>query len=196
VFLHSWPLMTAYFTLLSPAVLVDAAEVKRLARHGCLDIHRVDWPFCALATDGFRMLCRYEANDAESIRLVLRQQGYSGARVLPVKPWPAGPERKDCLGPCVVVEWACEPPDAAAAHTLPERLLETLTRSGAAFEIYPHPDGTSGICVVGGDEAEHVTARIAQTGVTVNSTWRASAMDPRPESLFENTVAQAAPGPP
>lgn len=142
------------------------------------------------------MLCRYEANDAESIRLVLRQQGYSGARVLPVKPWPAGPERKDCLGPCVVVEWACELPDAVAAHTLPERLLETLTRSGADFEIYPHPDGTSGICVVGGDEADRVTARIEQSGATVNSAWRATAMDPRPERLFENTVAQAAPGPP
>jgi cyclohexanone monooxygenase len=188
--------MADYLTFLAPAPAIDSVEVKRLARHGCLDIHRVDWPFCALAEDGHRMLCLYVAHDAESIRLVLRQQGFSGASVFPVQAREGGPGSTRCLGDCVVVEWACGPADAGDVHAVAGRLEAALKRAGAPCEIFLHPDGTTGNCVVSGDDAERVTACVEGADVRVSRAWRATAIDPRPERLFGSTVAQPVAAPP
>ncbi|HEX7081596.1 MAG TPA: hypothetical protein VF329_11330 [Gammaproteobacteria bacterium] len=40
---------------------------------GCFDLHRVTWKQSFLSADGGRMLCWYEAPDAESARIALRQ---------------------------------------------------------------------------------------------------------------------------
>lgn len=40
---------------------------------GCFDLHRVSWKQSFLSADGGRMLCWYEAPDAESARIALRQ---------------------------------------------------------------------------------------------------------------------------
>jgi hypothetical protein len=42
---------------------------------GCFDLHRVDWKHSFLSADGRRMLCWYQAPDAESARLALRELG-------------------------------------------------------------------------------------------------------------------------
>lgn len=56
---------------------VTPQDVQAMAQHagGCFDLHRVDWKQSFLAADGGRMLCWYEAPDAESARLALRQLG-------------------------------------------------------------------------------------------------------------------------
>jgi cation diffusion facilitator CzcD-associated flavoprotein CzcO len=75
--------MSDYISLLTFDVPVDEAEVKRLARHGCLDIHRVEWMGAWLESGGRRLLCWYQAMDAESVRLVLRHQGLDAGGVYP-----------------------------------------------------------------------------------------------------------------
>jgi hypothetical protein len=42
---------------------------------GCFDLHHVDWKHRFLSADGRRMLCWYQAPDAESARLALRELG-------------------------------------------------------------------------------------------------------------------------
>jgi hypothetical protein len=42
---------------------------------GCFDLHHVDWKHSFLSADGRRMLCWYQAPDAESARLALRELG-------------------------------------------------------------------------------------------------------------------------
>jgi hypothetical protein len=42
---------------------------------GCFDIHRVDWKASYLGLDGKHMVCHFEAPDAESARIALRQLG-------------------------------------------------------------------------------------------------------------------------
>lgn len=41
----------------------------------CLTLHKVAQRGCLVSQDGRRMLCRFEAPDAESVRLALRQAG-------------------------------------------------------------------------------------------------------------------------
>lgn len=41
----------------------------------CFDLHHVDWKHSVLSADGRRMLCWYQAPDAESARLALRELG-------------------------------------------------------------------------------------------------------------------------
>lgn len=42
---------------------------------GCFKLHRVNWLKSYLSADGDRMLCWYQAPDAESVRIALRQLG-------------------------------------------------------------------------------------------------------------------------
>lgn len=48
----------------------------------CLDAHRVRWWGSHLARDGHRMVCRFHAPDAESVRIVLRQAGVVAVQTL------------------------------------------------------------------------------------------------------------------
>jgi hypothetical protein len=43
--------------------------------NACLAMHRVHLQECLVADDGRRMLCRFTAPDAESVRVALRQTG-------------------------------------------------------------------------------------------------------------------------
>jgi hypothetical protein len=52
-------------------------DIQEMVGHAgaCFDLHRVDWVQSFLATGGGRMLCWYQAPDAESVRIALRQLG-------------------------------------------------------------------------------------------------------------------------
>ncbi len=52
----------------------DAALQDVMKRLGpCLEIYNVTWLRSCLSTDRMRMLCEYEAADAESVRAVQRE---------------------------------------------------------------------------------------------------------------------------
>jgi len=55
-----------------PQTDTDFAAVADRER-GCLDINRVAWKRSLLSEDRKRMICEYEAPDAESVRRVQRQ---------------------------------------------------------------------------------------------------------------------------
>ena len=50
-------------------------------QHGCMDIYRVTWKRSLLSDDRRRMICEYEAPDAESVRRVQRQSDAEFERV-------------------------------------------------------------------------------------------------------------------
>ncbi|MGE0621663.1 MAG: flavin-containing monooxygenase [Pseudomonadales bacterium] len=178
--------MTDYLAILETPAPVNVAEVKRLARHGCLDIHRVRWPLACLADDGRRMLCWYQARDAESVRLVLRQQGYLEAAVLPVGAAEGGMVP---TGDCVIAEWEA----AAGDPVVGQRVAHALAAAGfGSAHGLVRPGGAAGVCVVGGGEVEPVADCIELAGVTVTRVWRATAVDPRPAPLFAASAAARA----
>lgn len=47
----------------------------------CLDVYRVAWRRSLMSTDRLRMVCEYEAPDAESVRKVQREAGNGFDRV-------------------------------------------------------------------------------------------------------------------
>jgi hypothetical protein len=49
----------------------------------CLDIYSVVWRRSLLSSDGLRMICQYDAPDAESVRKVQREAGNAFDRVWP-----------------------------------------------------------------------------------------------------------------
>ena len=63
----------------------DSGEICSLAaaaRLGCADLHKVHWRESFLARSGERVICRFEAPDAESVRLALRRE-----RIQPAAVW-------------------------------------------------------------------------------------------------------------
>ncbi|MCB1954084.1 MAG: DUF4242 domain-containing protein [Rhodocyclaceae bacterium] len=54
---------------------ISAAEVRSGADLGCLSLHRVGWRCSLLSLDGRKMICSFQAADAESVRIALRMGG-------------------------------------------------------------------------------------------------------------------------
>jgi Protein of unknown function (DUF4242) len=59
-------------TFPTPQTDADMSAVADRER-GCLEIYRVTWKRSLLSDDRRRMICEYEAPDAESVRRVQRQ---------------------------------------------------------------------------------------------------------------------------
>lgn len=53
----------------------DAVITVTQQAGGCFDLHRVTWQSSLLANDGQRMVCHFQAPDAESVRIAFRQAG-------------------------------------------------------------------------------------------------------------------------
>lgn len=185
--------MSDYLAILDLQTLVDVAEVKRLARHGCLDIHRVSWPLCALAEDGRRMLCCYSAQDAEAVRLVLRQQGYREAAVVPITAGSGGFESMNRPDACVVAEWAGGDADGVRARA--DQVEAALVEFGNLVQDFARRDGTAAACLVGGGEVDRVADRLDAAGAAASRVWRAKVIDPRPDRLFGAAATTVAPPP-
>jgi hypothetical protein len=64
----------------TPQTDADMSAVADRER-GCLDIYRVTWKRSLLSDDRRRMICEYEAPDAESVRRVQRQADAEFQRV-------------------------------------------------------------------------------------------------------------------
>ena len=62
---------------------VDLARLRAAVKDNksCLDLHRVRYLKGYLSSDGLRMVCLFEAPDAESVRIVNRQAGMPFERI-------------------------------------------------------------------------------------------------------------------
>lgn len=66
---------------------IQAADVyaSMAQGHGCLDAHRVRHLRSCLSLDGLRMICEYEAPDAESVRTANLRMGSRFERIWTAK---------------------------------------------------------------------------------------------------------------
>jgi acetone monooxygenase len=184
--------MSDYVSILPLATPVDLEGVRKLALHACLALHRVDWRRCYVAADGRRMLCWYRARDAESVRLVLRQQG-TAAVVRPVETQPAVEVgSSDLPRECVVIELAF---DATSVAVSSGQALATFTdalvRAGhpvvQTFAAFP---AASVVLVVAGSDAAAVAASVPGVGQQSAQVWPAIECDPRPAPLFRSDAVE------
>jgi hypothetical protein len=61
----------------------DDLTAAGMRERPCLDLYGVAWRRSVLSVDRLRMVCEYEAPDAESVRKVQREAGNSFERVWP-----------------------------------------------------------------------------------------------------------------
>lgn len=171
---------------------LDRDGVRRLARHGCLDIHRVHWLRAYLAVDGARMLCWYQALDAESVRHVLRQQGFFEAVV-----WTAevsGEGGHGALGEAnggFIAELPSDTSDQEAALLTKANAVAALEADGRHVErVFASSNGCRLICLVAGHDDAALDACLRAAGVLPIGIWRCVEFDPRPGKLFESQAAE------
>lgn len=178
--------MNDFISILPLAAPLDRDGLRRLAIHACLELHRVRWRRCYLANDGQRMLCWYQARDAESVRLVLRQQG---AAVNPV--WPVavvGGAEGEAPGDTrdrILVELSLDGRDPKTVASTTGRLLEALETAGANVSptFLSRPHGRL-VGLVAGLDARAVTDSLDAAGIVPADLWGCTEQDPIPPRLF------------
>lgn len=181
--------MSEFVAVLPQTPPLDRDGVTRLARHGCLDIHQVDWVRAYLAADGARLLCRFRARDAESVRLVLRHQGWPEAKV-----WPAevsGRRHEPDFGGAdeqIILELGFESPRDDAVTTQEHHAVAELRRGG--FETtrsFVAQNGMYLILVVAGGDEGAARRCLENANLVPDKVWQCLALDPNPKELFEST---------
>lgn len=162
---------------------VNFEDIQRLEDEGawCLENHKVRFIKTFFSRDHRRMICLYEAPDAESVRLAEDQ-----ARVPYDKAWtcmhiapPSQPERTG--GPEIVVVERSFP----APATL-DFISNALQRAGwcmdlhqaALVESFLGANGLKMICVFRAPDAESVRIANKQGGVPFMEVWTASVHTP------------------
>lgn len=185
--------MNDYLSVLTLEAPLDRDGLRRLAIHACLDLHQVRWLRCYVARDGKRMLCWYQARDAESVRLVLRQQGSAGANVWPVEVADvATNESLDAAG-CVVVEVPLGSPGAQAVSSVTAAMIAALDGTGAVLRrTFLSSHDAHLMAVVETRSPAAVAERFDAAGIVATSVWECTALDPRQPKLFESHAVSKA----
>ncbi|QTF90960.1 NAD(P)-binding domain-containing protein [Halomonas sp. BM-2019] len=182
--------MNDFISLQPLAAPLDGDGLRRLAIHACLSLHRVRWRRCYLALDGERMLCWYQAPDAESVRLVLRQLRASDAPLWPVRvAGGLGDEGLDDTGARVLVELAL---DDAEAPAVPLAVLtRVLAGSGARISrSFLIRDPGRLLCLVAGGEPDELSRSLDAAGVRPRTLWGCIEHDPEPGAPFAAQMAR------
>ena len=161
---------------------VAFADVQAIEDRGawCLEAHGVRFLKSYFSRDRRRMMCLYEAPDAESVRLAQERAGvpFERAWASRVVRHPAG----EPDGDAVVIE-----------RTLPRPLDEATIRDAAAqgrgcleargcrlVWSYLSGDGRRCLCVFAAPDAESVREVQRQTGMPFDTAWPATVHVPPP----------------
>ncbi len=150
---------------------LDDAGFRAMAEEGvgCLMLYRCEWQESLLADDGSTLVCRFEAPDAESIRMASRDDGAEDKRVWPGTLHETGLEQ----APTVVVERRFD--EAASIDELQARedaaawCLEAhrVTFLRSFFSV----DRKQMLCLYHAPDAESVRLAQQQADMPVERIW-------------------------
>jgi cation diffusion facilitator CzcD-associated flavoprotein CzcO len=188
--------MSDYFAVIQLTPPLDHDGVRRLSRHSCLDIHQVQWLRSYVASDFARMLCWYQALDAESVRLVLRQMDSIGTEA-----WSAEIDddteqvTSDDNGERVVAEIELTEPGPEAMTTMRSAAVAALADANQNVTCsFTSTNGPRLILVTSGEDETVVTACLRSASIKPASVWRCVELDPHPSRLFTATTPTTAQG--
>jgi hypothetical protein len=156
---------------------IQAIEDRGL---GCLEAHRVRFLRSYFSRDRRRMVCLYEAPDAESVRLAQEK-----ARVPFETAWTTRVVRHGADGPdadAIVVERTLpQPVDEAAIRSAAARGAWCLEQRGCRIiSSYVSADGRRVVCVFAGPDAESIREAQKQVGMPFDVAWPARVIEAGP----------------
>jgi len=135
----------------------------------CFEMHRVAWRASLLAADGQRMVCWFEAPDAESARIALRQSGAEIGRL-----W-AGTvhDAPQSAVPNVLVERSFDEPVALEdIQAIEDALSWCLDAHGVRFaRTFFAADRRRMLCLYEAPDAEAVRVAQRQASMPVSAVW-------------------------
>ncbi len=159
---------------------VAFGDIQAIEERGawCLEAHGVRFIQTYFSRDRRRMICIYEAPDAESVRLAQKAAGVPFARV-----WPADDVRHDAGEPggdTIVVERTFpQPVDAAGLRGAAANAAWCLRTWGAHLErSYLSGDGSRCLCVFTAPDAEAVRQAQKLSGLPFEVVWPATLHEP------------------
>jgi cyclohexanone monooxygenase len=188
--------MSDYFSVLPLMPPLDRDGVRRMARLACLELHRVQWLRAYLAMDGARMLCWYRAPDAESVRLVLRQQGTAGAVVWPADVSDASNAEPDEGGrDRIAVELGFDtPPGRDGLASMEASVVAALEAAHYTLSrVFASKCGTRLFLLVEGQDPESVAGCVRSPSITPTDVWQCVELNPRPPMHFQSSVSTRSP---
>jgi cation diffusion facilitator CzcD-associated flavoprotein CzcO len=185
--------MTDYATLIPLSPPVDRDGLRRLVRLACLDLYRIEWRRSYLAVDGARMLCWYRSPDAETVRLILRQQGTPDASVWPTEVFGPADDILDETRDRVALEFRFElAPGHAELHAISHSIAGALQTAGAApARLFLPARGSRLFCIVDPDAETRAGACLRAAGLAPTAAWQCVELDPRPNVLFGSAQTRA-----
>jgi hypothetical protein len=161
---------------------VTFADIQATEDRGarCLEAHGVRFTRTFFSRDRRRMVCLYEAKDAESVRLAQEKAGLPFERA-----WTARVVRHagaEPDGDAVVLERTLpQPMDEAAIREAAARGEGCLEQWGCrAVWSFLSTDGRRCLCVFGAPDAESVRQAQRRTGMPYERAWPATVHEPPP----------------
>ena len=155
---------------LMEAHTVEQITASAQASGGCLDDWRVRWVSSYLSLDGQSLLCHFEAVDTESVRMALRQTGWTGELfACPVSIH----EKSDVLKHRVVVERKFdESTTIEEIQAIEDAGDECLNRYNVSFVItYFSLDKKTMYCLYDAPDAESVRMAQREAKMPVERVW-------------------------
>jgi len=155
-----------------------AFEDLRERGASCLEAHRARFLRAYFSRDRLRMICLFEAPDAESVRIAQEKSGLPFDAAWTARVVGHGADVAD--GEAVVVERTlAQPVDEAAIREATARGAWCLEQRGCrSVFTYLSADGRRVVCVYAGPDAESVRQAQKQVGMPFDVAWRATVLEP------------------
>lgn len=161
---------------------VELQDIQAIEDRGawCLEAHDVRFLKTYFSRDRRRMICLYEAPDAESVRIAQTKAGVPFDNVWPVQiVRQPGPDVGD---DAIVVERSLpEPMDEAALRESVTRSAWCLEQWGCRLVVsYLSNDGWRLVCIFAAADAESVRQSQRQSRMPFDVAWPGSMHEPAP----------------
>lgn len=172
------PHLIAYREFEEPISLEDMkCSVNKSA--GCLDLWNVKWVESMLSEDGAKMICHFEALDAESVRTALRQ--VSTSKTLQVWPGSVHEGPSDASINIVVERSFDEATSVETMQAIEDKGAWCLDMYQVVFvRTFFSTDKKQMVCLYNAPDAESVRVAQRKANMPVSAVWACNVLNPIP----------------
>jgi len=159
-----------------PGMKVSDIEMEVRENSGCMSNWNMQWQYSIREPAGTRMLCFFEAPDAESVRMAIRQAGWQGEAI--VKTMNHYQADDQACGAIVVERHFEEPVIFEDLQATENEHARCLDRYRVKFiESYFSLDRKTMVCLYQAPDAESVRSAQRQASMPFTRVWASEKVD-------------------